>query len=206
MHYPDSVVEFGAHCCSGLDLTLTVVHRNSRLLTGVLLSALLTFHNIKPYHKYRHRHGHHDQNPHPENAARRHRGALHCVITGGWFNKSDDGGSCGDLILTALCFHASDLIFQDKSISAGAHKTSKCVFAVLIAAVQTFINVLAVLSTPYEALGTEALVVFTYRWAFLLCTVQYALLGVIDVRCISFETRAFITSLYIRARVLTRSN
>lgn len=182
------------HHFFGLNLSLNVVHGISRLLNEVLFSALLPPNHIKPYHKYHHDHGHSNDNPYPEETSSRSRRALQRAIVGGWFNNTYDDRSCID---------AFDLIFKHKPFSARAHKTSKSVFTLLIAFIhRTFINVLTKLINPNKAVRTEACTVcvsVTYRGAFLLCTVHFALPGVIGVWDVSFETRAFITSFYICA-------
>ncbi|TNN69914.1 hypothetical protein EYF80_019787 [Liparis tanakae] len=58
---------FACSSWSGLDSTLNIVPGGDRmLLIGVLFSALLTLHNVKPDHDHKQRHGHHRQDPHPE--------------------------------------------------------------------------------------------------------------------------------------------
>lgn len=183
----------------GLNLSLNVVHGSSRLLNGVLFSALLPPNHIKPYRKYHH--DHNNDNQYPEETSSRSRRALQRAIVGGWFNSTNDDRGCIDAFV---------LIFKHKPFSARAHKTSKSVITLLTAFIhRTFINVQTKHIIPNKAFRTEAYIVcvsVTYRGAFLLCTVHFALPGVLAVWDVSFETRAFITSFYICAYMLTRTS
>lgn len=181
-------------------LTVNIIHRSRRRLTGVLFSALLPLHNVKPYHTYEHDHGHGSQNPDPQQTPSRCRRSLRSIIIRFDRTHGRDGKT-----LTRLRFDAFGIVLKYKSLSAGALECSKQVFTLLITIPPlTFIDVQAEILVPDEALGTVAGAPgLSVAGAFLFATVQFALPGVFAVWDVSPETGAFITPFDICALVLT---